>query len=101
MLEKYVLFGNGFNPHSLSFMSLAFGMLPLIFGIFCLLERSKYTKWNTLFTGWIEKHTISIFISSSDFGKYYATFFSNLLTINIWAARFLYFAGMIFGAVLI
>lgn len=54
-LENYVPFGKGFNPPSLSFMSLAFCMLPLTFGVFCLLERSKYTKWITSFIAWLGK----------------------------------------------
>lgn len=102
ILEKYVPFGDGFNPPGITFIIFAFCMLFMTFGIFTLLEQTRCLSWMSLLAGWIGKHTLYVFLYHKlilDF--FLLKFLSELTDFNIWLARFVFFFFMIMGSIVI
>ncbi|MDE7354567.1 MAG: acyltransferase [Acetatifactor sp.] len=102
ILEKYVTFGDGFNPPGITFTIFAFCMLFMTFGTFTLLEQIKCLSWISLLTGWLGKHTLYVFLYHKlilDF--FLLKFISDLPDINIWLARFVFFFFMIAGSIVL
>ena len=98
ILDRYVPFEGGYNPPSITFMTLAVFMLLTSFGVFTLLEHWKAMGWIVNITNWIGKHTLNIFM--------YHLLIMNILSryfviTDIWGKRLVYIIGMVFGSILL
>lgn len=92
----------GYNPPSLAFMGLAVFMLLICFGLFSVLERNRFSKWITISADWLGKHTMSIFLYHKlILDLVIPTYFSNMMVMDIWLKRILYFILMIFGSIML
>lgn len=101
-LDSFVPFGDGFNPPSITFMTLGLCMLFMTFGMFTLLEQMKYIKKAALFVCGIGRHSMYIFLYHRLILDYFLRkYVTNLLDINILLAWIVFFTMMIAGSVLI
>ena len=102
VLEHYVPFGNGFNPPGITFMLFGFCMLFVAYGMFTLLERTKYISKLTLHLCGLGKHTLYIFLYHRLILDYFLwRYMTDLPNKNIWLARAVFFILMIAVSVFI
>lgn len=101
-LDSYAPFGSGYNPPSITHMSFAVCMLFISFGVFTLLEQTKYMNKVSAFICGVGKHTLYIFLYHRLILDYFLLrYMADLRNKNICLARVLFFLFMIGGSVLI
>lgn len=98
-LDAKLPFGAGGNPPSISIGVMAIITLFLSYGVFTLIACFKYTEWAVIFTAWIGKHTLYIFLYHRLFLDFVLG--KHILIQNIWFRRAWYIGIMIFGSVFI
>ena len=98
-IDSKLPFGNGFNPPSITSMTMAFIMLCVSYGIFILCEKCIYTAWITNSISWLGGYTMSIFLYHRLFLDY--MLIPHVYIENIWIRRLVYFFVMIAGSIVI
>lgn len=61
-IDSLIPFGAGFNPPSITSITMAIIMLFVSYGIFTIFEQCRYTKYMTAFVSWLGKYTLYIFL---------------------------------------
>ncbi len=102
VLDQFVPFGQGNNPPSVTLSIAAICMLFACFGLFTLLEQTKYLFWVSLLAGMAGKHTLYIFLYHRlILDHFLLKYMADLPYENIWLARVLFLGTMIIGSWLV
>ncbi len=97
-IDSLIPFGAGFNPPSITSITMSIIMIFASYGIFTTLEQCRYTRFITAFISWLGKYTLYIFLYHRLFLDYILTKFEFQ---SIQIKRLIYFGAMIGGSIFI
>lgn len=98
MLDSKFPFGGGFNPPSISSITMALFVAGTVFNLAALLQRWSFTKKICVVWSWLGSHTLYIFL----YHRYFLDFWlwrCQFLQGNILVKRIAYMGVMIFGSI--